>query len=105
VVPGLIPDVYAAGAMRSGLVEPAQSRLQMWDRLWWSSSLSYSDAKTTAWAETPSHTIAEATRSCWAVSTLMPFRMVGVIMSSIYLVGIVALIWAPETKGQPLPED
>jgi hypothetical protein len=27
------------------------------------------------------------------------------IMSSIYLVGIVALIWAPETKGQPLPED
>jgi hypothetical protein len=26
-------------------------------------------------------------------------------MSSIYLVGIVALIWAPETKGQALPED
>ena len=23
----------------------------------------------------------------------------------IYLVGIAALIWAPETKGQPLPED
>jgi len=39
------------------------------------------------------------------LSTLMPFRTVGVIMSSIYLVGIVALIWAPETKGQPLPED
>ncbi|HOH40043.1 MAG TPA: MFS transporter [Verrucomicrobiota bacterium] len=39
------------------------------------------------------------------LSTLMPFRSVAMIMSSIYLVGIVALIWAPETKGQPLPED
>jgi hypothetical protein len=39
------------------------------------------------------------------LSTLMPFRTVAVVMSSIYLVGIVALIWAPETKGQPLPED
>jgi MFS family permease len=39
------------------------------------------------------------------LSTLMPFRTVGVMMSSIYLLGIVALIWAPETKGQPLPED
>jgi MFS family permease len=39
------------------------------------------------------------------LSTLMPFRTVAVIMSAIYLVGIVALIWAPETKGQPLPED
>ena len=26
-------------------------------------------------------------------------------MSSVYIVGIVALIWAPETKGRPLPED
>ncbi len=49
--------------MRSGLVEPAQSRLQTWDRIWWSSSLPYSGAKTTAWAETPSHTIAEPTRN------------------------------------------
>jgi MFS family permease len=39
------------------------------------------------------------------LSTLIPFRTVAVIMSSIYLVGIVALIWAPETKGQALPED
>jgi len=39
------------------------------------------------------------------LSTQMPFRTVAVIMSSIYVVGIVALIWAPETKGQPLPED
>jgi MFS family permease len=39
------------------------------------------------------------------LSTLMPFRTVAVVMSAIYLVGIVALLWAPETKGQPLPED
>jgi hypothetical protein len=39
------------------------------------------------------------------LSTLMPFRTVAIVMSSIYLVGIIALIWAPETKGQPLPED
>jgi MFS family permease len=39
------------------------------------------------------------------LSNLIPFRTAGVIMSSIYLLGIVALIWAPETKGQPLPED
>ena len=39
------------------------------------------------------------------LSTLMPFRLVAIVMCSIYLVGIVALIWAPETKGQPLPED
>lgn len=37
--------------------------------------------------------------------TMMPFRTVAVTMTSIYLVGIVALFWAPETKGQPLPED
>ena len=39
------------------------------------------------------------------LSTLMPFRTVAVLMTAIYFVGIVALIWAPETKGQPLPED
>jgi MFS family permease len=39
------------------------------------------------------------------LSTLMPFRSVAVAMSAIYLLGIVALLWAPETKGQPLPED
>jgi hypothetical protein len=33
------------------------------------------------------------------------FRYSAVIMSFIYMLGIVALIWAPETKGQPLPED
>ncbi|MGO8679215.1 MAG: MFS transporter [Limisphaerales bacterium] len=39
------------------------------------------------------------------LSTLLPFRTVAVMMCSIYLLGIVALAWAPETKGQPLPED
>lgn len=34
-----------------------------------------------------------------------PFRTAAVVMSLIFLVGIVALIWAPETKGKPLPED
>jgi hypothetical protein len=33
------------------------------------------------------------------------FRYAAVLMCSIYLVGMVALIWAPETKGKPLPED
>ncbi len=39
------------------------------------------------------------------LSTLIPFRTVATIMSVIFLLGIVALIWAPETKGKPLPED
>jgi MFS family permease len=39
------------------------------------------------------------------LSTMMPFRTVAIMMCLIYLVGIVALIWAPETKGRPLPED
>ncbi|HYG35356.1 MAG TPA: MFS transporter, partial [Clostridia bacterium] len=39
------------------------------------------------------------------LSGLMPFRTVAVLMSGIYLIGIAALFWAPETKGKPLPED
>jgi hypothetical protein len=39
------------------------------------------------------------------LSALMPFRRVAVMMVAIYALGLVALIWAPETKGQPLPED
>lgn len=39
------------------------------------------------------------------LSTLMSFRSAAVLMSTIYLVGFIALIWAPETKGQGLPED
>lgn len=38
------------------------------------------------------------------LSSTMSFRTAAVVMSSIYAVGIVALLWAPETKGQPLPE-
>jgi MFS family permease len=34
-----------------------------------------------------------------------PFRKAATILSSIFLLGLVALIWAPETRGQPLPED
>ena len=37
--------------------------------------------------------------------TLLSFRTAGMLMSAVYLVGVVALIWAPETKGQPLPDD
>jgi MFS family permease len=39
------------------------------------------------------------------LSTLLPFRVVAMVMCSIYFVGIGALAWAPETKGKPLPED
>jgi MFS family permease len=39
------------------------------------------------------------------LTTLMPFRTVATLMSAIFLLGAVALIWAPETKGKPLPED
>ncbi len=39
------------------------------------------------------------------LATLMSFRTAAIMMSAVYLVGVVALIWAPETKGQPLPED
>jgi MFS family permease len=39
------------------------------------------------------------------LSTVYPFRTVAIGMCMIYLVGIIALIWAPETKGKPLPED
>lgn len=38
------------------------------------------------------------------LSGFLAFRHVAVMMCGIYLVGIVALVWAPETKGQALPE-
>ena len=39
------------------------------------------------------------------LSTVSSFQTAAVIMSSVYVVGIIALIWAPETKDKPLPED
>jgi predicted MFS family arabinose efflux permease len=39
------------------------------------------------------------------LATMMTFRTAAVLMSTVYLVGVVALIWAPETQGKPLPED
>jgi hypothetical protein len=39
------------------------------------------------------------------LSTQMPFRTAAILMSGIYVLGMVALIWAPETKGTALPED
>jgi MFS family permease len=38
------------------------------------------------------------------LARLMSFRSAAILMSMVYLVGSVALIWAPETKGQSLPE-
>lgn len=37
--------------------------------------------------------------------TMHPFRIAALIVSSCYLIGLVALIWAPETVNQPLPEE
>lgn len=39
------------------------------------------------------------------LATAMSFRSAAMLMSLVYLVGIAALAWAPETKGRPLPED
>jgi MFS family permease len=39
------------------------------------------------------------------LSTGLGIRTAALLMSFIYVLGMVALIWAPETKGQPLPED
>ena len=33
-----------------------------------------------------------------------PFRKAATLLSSIFLLGLVALLWAPETKGRPLPD-
>jgi len=33
-----------------------------------------------------------------------PFRKAATILSFVFILGLVALIWAPETKGKPLPE-
>jgi predicted MFS family arabinose efflux permease len=38
------------------------------------------------------------------LSTALSFRSAAVVMSSVYVIGMIALIWAPETKNRPLPE-
>jgi hypothetical protein len=54
-------------------------------------------------------TAAEATQaaqeSFFGLVKISPFRAVALAMCSIYVVGLIALIWAPETKGKPLPTD
>lgn len=39
------------------------------------------------------------------LSVALSFRTAAMVMSTVYLVGMIALIWAPETKDSPLPED
>jgi hypothetical protein len=34
-----------------------------------------------------------------------PFRVGAVVVSAVYVLGLAALLWAPETKDQPLPEE
>jgi hypothetical protein len=38
------------------------------------------------------------------VDDSMPYRYAGVVMCSFFLIGLIALPFAPETKGKPLPE-
>jgi hypothetical protein len=35
----------------------------------------------------------------------LPYRYSAMAMCAIFLVGIITVFFAPETKGQPLPED
>lgn len=39
------------------------------------------------------------------LSTMISFRTAAILMATIYLLGAIVLIWAPETKGKPLPDD
>ena len=39
-----------------------------------------------------------------ATAELNAFRSAGCYMSAVFLLGLVALLFLPETKGQPLPE-
>ena len=33
------------------------------------------------------------------------FRIVSIALATVYLLGLLVLFWAPETKGKPLPTD
>lgn len=39
------------------------------------------------------------------LSTMVSFRTAAILMATIYLLGAIVLIWAPETKGKPLPDE
>ncbi len=39
------------------------------------------------------------------LTSISGFRLAAMLLASSYLVGMIALLWAPETLGQPLPED
>jgi hypothetical protein len=47
----------------------------------------------------------ELNRLLIANSVNEPFRKAATILSFVFVIGLFALIWAPETKGKPLPED
>ena len=46
-----------------------------------------------------------ATAAMKATAELNAFRTAGCYMSSVFVLGLIALIFLPETKGRPLPED
>lgn len=48
---------------------------------------------------------ATASAAMKATAELNAFRTAGCYMSSVFLLGLVALMFLPETKGRPLPED
>jgi MFS family permease len=57
-------------------------------------------------AQTDAAVVAQAAdESFFGLLKISPFRAVAVAMCTIYVVGLIALIWAPETKGKPLPTD
>jgi MFS family permease len=47
----------------------------------------------------------ELNRMLMASNVNEPFRKAATIVSFVFVIGIIALIWAPETKGKPLPEE
>jgi len=50
-------------------------------------------------------TMGALAHSLEGATSIPAFRLAAIIMASAYFIGIVALIWAPETRGQPLPEE
>lgn len=44
-------------------------------------------------------------RALDGLTAIPGFRLAAMILACSYLIGLIALIWAPETQGRPLPED